>query len=301
MKRNPIIIILFALINLAACQNIQSQGVNVSDSIEHIMQIQMVGNIPYKKNQPKVKEQDVLTMADALPAFALYKDTYFTTGIPLNQTINRNTADAMFQISIRHRLTKSRLPFNSFLYMTYTQKSFWNIYADSAPFRDNNYNPSIGIGRYIIRNNTLIGTAFLQIEHESNGKSEKDSRSWNMISFSGKYFYNLQFVVGGKIWIPLVDGDENSDLIDYRGICSFTMDYITKDRRWWLSTELNPRKGSGNINTIVTGAFKISKNDNQYLYARFYNGTGDSLLDYNRYDINIRIGFCIKPVFGSLF
>lgn len=193
------------------------------------------------------------------------------------------------------------MPFNSFLYLTYTQKSFWDIYTESAPFRDINYNPSIGIGRYIIRNNTLLGTAFLQMEHESNGKSGKESRSWNMLSLSGKYFYNLQIIIGAKVWIPFIDGNENRDLLDYRGICYFTMDYITKDKRWWFSTELNPRKRIGNINTTVSMGFKISKNDNQYIYARFYNGIGDSLLDYSRYDINIRLGFCIKPDFRSLF
>lgn len=240
-------------------------------------------------------------MADTLPAFGVYKDTYFVSGIPLNKTIDGSTADAMIQISIRHRLTKSLLPFNSFLYLTYTQKAFWDIYADSSPFRDLNYNPGVGIGRYIIRDNTLKGTAFIQIEHESNGKSGDESRSWNMLSFSGKYFYNLEVMFGAKIWIPFVDGEENRDLLDYRGICYFTMDYITKDRKWWLSAELNPRKNFGNLNTTLTAGYKMSANANQYIYARFYNGTGESLLDYNIYDINVRVGFCIKPDFRSLF
>lgn len=301
MNRNKTIVILSVSTYLLICMNIQAQVANISDSIDYILQKQMAENIPYKKNQLKIEEKEILKMADALPAFGVYKDTYFTSGIPLNQIINRNTADAMFQISIRHRLTKSLLPFNSFLYLTYTQKSFWDIYADSAPFRDLNYNPSIGLGRYIIRNNTLMGTAFIQVEHESNGKSGEESRSWNMLSFSGKYFYNLQIMFGAKIWIPFIDGDENSDLLDYRGICSFTMDYVTKYKKWWLSAELNPRKDFGNINTTLTAGFKISTNTNQYIYARFYNGASESLLDYNRYDINIRIGFCIKPDFRSLF
>lgn len=107
---------------------------------------------------------------DALPAFGVYKDHCFSAGIPLNESIDKNTADALFQISIRHRLTKSRFPFNTFLYFTYTQKSFWNIYAKSSSLRDSNYNPTLGLGKYIIRNNVSKGTAFLQIEHESHGR-----------------------------------------------------------------------------------------------------------------------------------
>jgi phospholipase A1 len=255
----------------------------------------------YSKSQIEVNEEEVMKAVDKLPAFGVYKDTYFTTGIPLNKTINRNTADALFQISIRHRVTRSRLPFNSFLYLTYSQKSFWDIYADSAPFRDNNYNPSLGIGRYIIRNNKLEGTAFLQFEHESNGKVEKDSRSWNMMSLSTKYFFNMQLSLGLKVWIPYVDGEHNQDLLNYRGLGIANMNYISRDKRWWLTADINPRKGWGNINTTITAGFKISKNDNQYLYARFFNGKGDSLLDYNKYNMNIRIGVCIKPDFNSIF
>lgn len=292
---------LFVSAYLAICPNIEAQGAIINDSIDYILQEQMLKNIPHRKNQLKIDEKKILKMADALPAFGVYKDTYFVSGIPLNKTIDGSTADAMIQISIRHRLTKSLLPFNSFLYLTYTQKAFWDIYTDSSPFRDLNYNPGVGIGRYIIRDNTLMGTAFIQIEHESNGKSGDESRSWNMLSFSGKYFYNLEVMFGAKIWIPFVDGEENRDLLDYRGICYFTMDYITKDRKWWLSAELNPRKNFGNLNTTLTAGYKMSVNANQYIYARFYNGTGESLLDYNIYDINVRVGFCIKPDFRSLF
>lgn len=298
MKLNYLLLIATLLF---AFPTIKAQTISASDSIEQLIQERMEGNVFFRKNEITVDEKDVMKLADALPAFGVYKDTYFTTGIPLNESVNRNTADVMFQISIRQRLTKSRLPFNTFLYLTYTQKSFWDIYADSAPFRDNNYNPAIGLGKYIIHNNKFKGTVFLQFEHESNGKGGDDSRSWNMISLSTKYFYNPQLFFGAKVWIPIVDGGENKDLIDYRGIGYLTVDYTTKNHRWWLSAELNPRKGFGNINTVVTAGFKVSKNSNQYLFARFYNGKGESLIDYNKYDMNLRVGFCIKPDFGSIF
>jgi len=271
------------------------------DSIEALIKKHLDENPFYKKDQIILNEEEALNKIDELPAFGVYKDTYFTTGIPLDRKIDENSADVLFQVSVRHRLTKSRLPFNTFLYLTYTQKSFWNLYAESAPFKDNNYNPGLGLGKYIIHNNVYKGTVFLQIEHESNGKDGDNSRSWNMISLSSKYYYNLQLFFGLKLWIPIVDGDNNKNLVDYRGIGNFSVDYVTKNGRWWLSAELNPRKGFGNVNTILTAGFKVSKKDNQYLYARFYNGKGDSLLDYDRYCMNLRIGFCIKPDFGNVF
>lgn len=253
------------------------------------------------RNQIHTSEQEVIEVLDALPAFAVYRDMYFTTGVPLNEKITRKSADALFQLSIRQRLTKSYLPFNTFAYLTYTQKSFWDIYDSSAPFRDTNYNPGIGLGKYIIRNYQLKGAMFIQIEHESNGRDEEESRSWNYLSFSAKYFYNHRLTFGMKAWIPYVDGGENKDLIDYRGIAVLSTNYRSNDSKWWLTAELTPRKGWGNANTIITAAFRVSKNSNQYLYARFYNGKGESLLDYKKYCMNIRVGICIKPNFLSVY
>lgn len=249
----------------------------------------------------EMTEDRLRNVLDAQPSFAVYKDVFFVTGIPLDRGINRNTADALFQISIRQRLTKSYLPFNSFAYLTYTQKSFWDIYADSSPFRDTNYNPGIGVGKYIIKDNKLKGAAFIQIEHESNGRDSLDSRSWNYLSFFIKYFYNPRLTLTLKAWIPVVDGDNNQDLLDYRGLATFTGNFISKNDKWWFSAELTPRKGFGNVNTTLTAAFRVSKRQNQYIYARFYNGKGDSLIEYNKYSMNIRFGICIKPDFYSVY
>jgi alkylhydroperoxidase/carboxymuconolactone decarboxylase family protein YurZ len=34
--------------------------------------------------------------------------------------------------------------------LTYTQKSFWDIYQDSYPFADNNYNPGLALAKPIV-------------------------------------------------------------------------------------------------------------------------------------------------------
>lgn len=273
----------------------------VNDTIkEHI--ISYLDTVPiYKQRYISLDEISIRQTVDAMPAFGIYKDMFFVTGIPLNTKVNRNTTDAMFQISIRQRLTKSYFPFNSFLYLTYTQKSFWDIYSKSSPFRDTNYNPGIGFGRYLIQNNKLKGAGFIQIEHESNGRDSIDSRSWNYLSLSSKYFFNLRLSLGLELWIPFVDGKENKDLLDYRGLGIVSINYISKDAKWWLSSDLNPRKGWGNVNTTVNIAYKLSRSHNQYLFAQFYNGKGESLLDYDKYSMNIRFGICIKPDFLNIY
>ncbi|MFT3993593.1 MAG: phospholipase A [Dysgonomonas sp.] len=253
----------------------------------------------YRDRGINVDESEIIKLMDRMPSFGIYKDTYFVTGIPLNQQITRNTADAVFQISIRQRLTKSILPFNSFLYLTYTQKSFWDVYRESSPFRDNNYNPGIGIGKYIIEKNQLRGGILVAFEHESNGREEKESRSWNYISINGKYFINMLLSIGFKVWIPYVDGGENKDLLEHRGLGTISFNAITGNRKWWITTELTPRKGWGNINTVVSLGYKPSGKMNQSFFLRFSDGLGESLLNYNKYSTNLRIGICIKPDFYS--
>ena len=249
-----------------------------------------------------MSEKEAVKMIDRLPAFAIYRDNYFVTGVPLNKEITKKTADAAFQISIRHRITKSILPFKTFAYLTYTQKSFWDIYDESSPFRDSNYNPGLGLGKYLFRDNKLTGAAFVQIMHESNGRDGNDSRSWNYLSLSAKYYLNARLSLYGETWLPYTAFGKNSDnLIDYKGFFCLSTNYINHDQKWWLSADILPRKGFVNINTTLTAAFLISERANQHLFVRFFQGYGESQIDYNKYTINVRIGICIKPDFYSIF
>ncbi|MDH6309592.1 phospholipase A1 [Dysgonomonas sp. PFB1-18] len=255
----------------------------------------------FKPRHLEITEEQAIKMTDRLPSFAVYRDTYFVTGVPLNREITKNSADATFQISIRQRLTKSVLPFKTFAYLTYTQRSFWDIYATSSPFRDTNYNPGLGLGKYLFYDNKVVGAVFAQIKHESNGRDGDESRSWNYLSLSMKYYFNARFNFSGEMWAPWVDGENNKDLLDYRGLGFVSINYISNKHKWWLSADINPRKGVINMNTTVTAAFRISERSNQYLFARFYQGYGESLLDYNKYTMNVRVGICIKPDFYNLF
>jgi phospholipase A1 len=141
---------------------------------------------------------NTLKLIDRQPSFSMYKDNYVITGVPLNRGINKYTADIKFQLSIRQRLTKAVLPYNTFLMLTYTQKSFWDVYVKSSPFKDNNYNPGLSLVKPVIYRNHLYGVATLAFEHESNGKERLDSRGWNYFVLSGLYLYQCRFFPSGK-------------------------------------------------------------------------------------------------------
>lgn len=256
----------------------------------------------YEYQEIKTNEDSILKNRIKEPSFAAYKDNYFITGLPLNKEPTRKTVDVKFQVSIRQRITNSILPFNSFLYLTYTQKSFWNLYDKSSPFRDTNYNPGLGIGKHIVHKNVFLGTIFIQAEHESNGQGDSTlSRSWNYLSFAGKFFYNTFSSLQVKFWLPLVDGGANQDLLVYRGLCDFSFNTITPNRLWWFTAEINPREKIGKVNLNLSLGYRLSQKSNQYLYVQLFNGYSEGLLNYNKYSHMLRVGFCIKPDFFSAY
>ena len=64
--------------------------------------------------------------------FGMYRDNYFITGLPVGRLITSKTADAKFQLSIRYRMLKGSLPFHSYLMLTYTQKTLWDMSQGTA-------------------------------------------------------------------------------------------------------------------------------------------------------------------------
>ncbi len=303
MQQRSLLLLLLMLLSFTPEMKAQSEVVLPDTTKRPLKSIidDVKSKIEHGRQELAMSEEEIIRYMDGLPPFSIYKDNYFITGIPLNRGIDGETADAKFQISFRHRLTRSRLPFDTFLFLTYTQKSFWDIYQESAPFRDTNYNPGIGLGRYIVVDNRLTGAAFLQVEHESNGRDSLESRSTNWIGFSGKYFLTSNLAASFKITIPYATGEDNSDLYDYRGTGYFTADYKTSDNKWWLTGTYSLRKSVKAINLKFSAGYKISERFNQYIFGELYSGTGDGLLDYKRKDVQLRVGICIKPDFYSVF
>ncbi|WP_394700040.1 phospholipase A [uncultured Draconibacterium sp.] len=73
----------------------------------------------------------------------MFKDNYFVTGTTLNDEPKKYNSDAKFQISIKYRIMNKPFLYGFYPYLTYTQKSFWDIYLNSSPFAESNYNPGL--------------------------------------------------------------------------------------------------------------------------------------------------------------
>lgn len=234
------------------------------------------------------------------PYFGLYKDNYFIFGPAIGPKISKHNTNVKFQISISQRLTRSTLPWGTYLYLFYTQKCFWNVLEESLPMTDLNFNPGIGITKPLFVKNRYIGKMTFLIEHESNGHDSIQSRSWNRVALAGNVMVTKNLIVHAKAWIPIVDGQNNKDIVKYCGFCQFGFQVVSDDKRFSGGLMVVPRKNFS-CNTILDLSYRIFKRDNQYLFLQYYNGYGEGLLDYNKYHSQLRIGILIKPKLFSDF
>lgn len=265
------------------------------------VQAQIVTKVLGKEEQ-KFNVDSIISDLDNRPFFGIYKDNYFAAGTSLNQKPNEFNSDVTFQISFRQRVTKSIFPFHSHLFLSYSQKAMWNIFEQSMPFHDLNFNPGVGIQAPIILKGKLVGSGLVMLEHESNGRDGEASRSWNKVSFAASAFINHNLMVHGKAWIPIIDGENNKDILRYSGIFQGGLQFISNNKRWVADMTLVKRKGWNlSCNTIINVGFRIREKDNQFLMLHFYDGYGENLLDYNKYHCRLRLGLLIRPTFFSDF
>jgi len=251
------------------------------------------------------EEDKNFTAADSLlkeSGFSIHKDNYFITGLPLNETPTSTNTDVKYQISFKQRLSKRPLLGGFFPYLLYTQKAFWDIYANSKPFSELNFNPGIAVVRPFYLKGKRLTYASISLEHESNGRDSIYSKTWNYFAFSLKSQVSPRWMVGLRGWIPMVDKEDNPDLIKYVGYGEASATYQIKPGRW--TADLIFRKGSGVLNYGSFQShlnFKPYKKENYYITLQWFVGYTESLIDYQQHKSMLRLGFVLKPEGMSIF
>lgn len=237
---------------------------------------------------------------DLGPYFGLYKDNYFVIGTDPTHKPTAQNSDVKFQISISQRLTNATLPWGTYLYLFYTQKVFWNVFQNSLPMSDLNFNPGIGWSKPFFIKDRYCAKMTLILEHESNGRDSIQSRSWNKISLAGNAYVTDWLSVHAKYWIPIIDGGNNKDILKYSGIFQMGFQLNSRDRKYTFCATFVKRQGwNMNWNTNLQFGIRFRKDANQYFYIDYYNGYGEGLLEYNKFHQYLRIGLLIRPKFFS--
>lgn len=252
-------------------------------------------SVNYSNAQTAKPADSIASLIKKSPSFTIYKDNYFITGIPLNTPATEDNSDAKFQISFKQRLTNAVLPFNTFLYLSYTQKSFWDIYKKSSPFAETNYNPALGISKFFYYRRNLVGIS-VAFEHESNGRDSIYSRSWNRLAANWAIELSKRSRLYVSLWIPFQYEGDNPDLLNYVGRLEAAYQWRTPNQR--LVVDVTARKGNkldwrGSLQTQLS--YRLNKNENQYITLQWFTGYAENLVDYREKTQMLRLGIMIKP------
>jgi len=219
--------------------------------------------------------------------------------------------EVKFQISLKAPLTFSNLiADNDGIYFGVTITSFWQLYNRdlSSPFRENNYRPEI-FYEAIIPSSFLKGTLLTRIgiEHQSNGRTQLLSRSWNR-AFIGLGYFRETWGLYLQPWYripedekeddndpstpPPSEGDDNPDIEDFMGNFELTGVYKYGTMTFNTLTRYNFDENNGAIE--VGMSFPLYGRLRGFL--QYFNGYGESLIDYNEQIERIGIGFLLTDL-----
>ncbi len=206
-------------------------------------------------------------------------------------------AEVKLQLSLKTRLAEN-LWGDSSLWMAYTQRSWWQLYADeeaSAPFRETNHEPEL-IWQIPV-NFQFLGMnarqASIAFNHQSNGGIDPISRSWNRITGS-LVFERGRFVASAKTWVRVDDDDEDDDnpnIEDYMGRMELGLAYRGDKNTFALGVK-NSMDSEFRSGVEFNWMFPLTKKLNGFF--QLYSGYGESMIDMENYTNRIGIGISLS-------
>ena len=197
------------------------------------------------------------------------------------------------QFSFKVPLVRELIGNNGMLSFGYTQQSYWQAYNGnySSPFRENNYEPEILLS---FHGNYALGDfrgklVTLSLNHQSNGRTEPLSRSWNRVMLDFVLEHNGSYLSIKPWWrVPEdIAEDDNPDIDEYLG--NFEMRLLRKFSAHSVGLMLRNNLSSDNKGAVQLD-YTFPLNNRLRGYVQLFNGHGESLIDYNHYSRSIGVG-----------
>jgi phospholipase A1 len=207
--------------------------------------------------------------------------------------VDYDNIETKFQLSFKTKVLQSIFWGHVDVWVAYTQISHWQIYNNnlSRPFREVNYEPELILNIPVTFNflgfkARMVGVA---INHQSNGKSEPFSRSWNRVIFhAGLERKNWTIYVRPWVRLP-AERDDNPDIAEYVGRGDVNVIYTKNGNilSFIGSHNLNfNSKARGN--SSFSWSYPIKNNFKGYLLIS--HGYGETLIDYNHLQTTVGLG-----------
>lgn len=203
-----------------------------------------------------------------------------------------------FQISFGFPLWRDIVGEDSLLGASYTQRSWWQLSnkKESSPFRETNYEPQLFLAW--LTDYEFAGWHLREVEmgfnHQSNGRPEATSRSWNRL-YARFMVQNGNWQVDLKPWYRLPERsrhDDNPDMSRYMGYYRLKVGYIWGDSVFTAQGRYNWNSGYGGGE--LGWSYPISKHVR--FYTQLFCGYGESMIDYNFKQTRFGIGVMLNDM-----
>lgn len=204
---------------------------------------------------------------------------------PDNQTIKPYDFKGQVSVSvpiINHLFWQKDLS----LHGAFTELVYWQFYSRSQFFRETDTEATVFLQYHFYRN----WLSQLAIDHQSNGKGGELERSWNRV-IGTLQFSSGRFYFQGDAWF-LIFTDEsialhNPDIEKYLGHEKLTFAYKLYDVTVAASVQ-NLESLFRRVNTEIMVMYPVGPHIN--LSAQYYNGHGQSLVEYNSFTNAFGVG-----------
>lgn len=220
----------------------------------------------------------------------MYEPMYLVGAYDFAGKAGRENQEIKFQLSFEKPLFYDTFGLNETISFAYTQTSWWQIWEESSPFRETNYKPEFFMSIPV----DLGAMQYFRVGllHESNGRDGPMSRSWNKAYLqSGFKFGNLE--VTPRIWQSFFVGDGNDDISAYMGYADLRLGYDYDGHKFSALLRNNLKFNSDNRGAVELGWMFPLFDSGVYGYVQYFNGYGESLIDYDEHVNKIGVGFTI--------
>jgi len=226
----------------------------------------------------------------ALPVFATSHQNNLPHSPNPENTVGRNeqldNVEAKFQLSLKAKVWQGVFGDAGDLWVGYTQSSRWQVYNDtmSRPFRETNYEPEamlvFGTHYHVAGwDGRLLG---IGINHQSNGRGNPLSRSWNRV-IANVGFERDGWTVMLRPWWRIPENrrfDDNPDISDYMGRGEIQIVHEAGNQEFSMMLRHSMRGGDRSHGSArLSWSFPVSGNLRGYMEV--FKGYGESLIDYN--------------------
>jgi phospholipase A1 len=202
--------------------------------------------------------------------------------------------EAELQLSFKVKAVEGLFNERTDLWVGFTGTSFWQAYNGdiSAPFRESNYEPEAMLVFRTDYNIAGLKGRFINLGlvHQSNGRAAGLSRSWNRV-YAQFGFERGNFALLVRPWYRIPESaadDDNPDIEDYMGNGDLLATYRDGGNIYSILLR-NNLQGSSN-HGAVQASWSFPLHGRLRGYIQYFNGYGESLIDYNHRQQSLGIG-----------